>query len=709
MYHNANYYNNKINHSDYEIKPFVLTNIVKKYTNLENEKKRKIRELKDASTKCFVNIFFDSNDILLKFVFWVYHKINCRLEKIQQQYCKADEKIIFFFKGGNIMFLWRKRFEEIFGSANENITSKTSISDCDFAIYILTKEERRFNDIYSQINSILVIELEEIGAMFDELFIKAYSNTRNNSNNKKNSNMINKDFACEKFKKNEKKIFNNFFRDFYTKDKIEKYLVDTKIELEKLKGSNNNFYEEKNYEIYKYNIPDDYSIDFNIRQSLILRPEDKVPDSFSLTNFSNRKLHYVTVNANIFNNIAKAGHLIGFDLYRIKFNTIIDNILKSKKNDPNTNENNFNGPKQQLNFGIPSEFIDISVSKYYDLNLQKLREDFYNGQNKNNLLKNKFALIGGRFTDGSTLPQSILTMQIKYIVDDLLVTLFSQNQHNPMIDAKYEKRLFRIFFFYIGNNLVNNKEILPKDIFDAIDSNKKNTHDYFYDFFLSPRDNLDINYIINMKGKHIYNFFNIKNKFDELEYLIQFTILFNKIIDYDEILSGFIVYYNNIYNIRDNNNLSEFKAKFKKFKNDLNVNYRKAYDYFIKISDSVVMFSGGGKDGNENGKNNSETPISQKKTPTAAKRSNTSSANILNNKGAISQNATSIAIHRSNSISANILNYTGNSTNRMNNKKIVNELLFNIGGVMLEYKDIDLPIGYEERKFYPSFEFDDDM
>ena len=39
------------------IKPFVLTNIVKKYTNLENEKKRKIRELKDASTKCFVNIF----------------------------------------------------------------------------------------------------------------------------------------------------------------------------------------------------------------------------------------------------------------------------------------------------------------------------------------------------------------------------------------------------------------------------------------------------------------------------------------------------------------------------------------------------------------------------------------------------------------------------------------------------------------------------
>ena len=59
--------NNNVNR--FTLKPFVLTNIVKKYTNLENEKKRKIRELKDTSTKCFVNIFFESNDILLKFVF----------------------------------------------------------------------------------------------------------------------------------------------------------------------------------------------------------------------------------------------------------------------------------------------------------------------------------------------------------------------------------------------------------------------------------------------------------------------------------------------------------------------------------------------------------------------------------------------------------------------------------------------------------------
>ena len=152
------------------IKPFVLTNIVKKYTNLENEKKRKIRELKDASTKCFVNIFFDSCDILLKFIFWVYHKINCRLIEIERINCKPDEKIIFFFKGGNIMFLWRKIFEEIYGGSDKDIMDKTSISDSDFAISILTKDERRYNEIYSIINRELIIQLEEIGLMFDNLW-----------------------------------------------------------------------------------------------------------------------------------------------------------------------------------------------------------------------------------------------------------------------------------------------------------------------------------------------------------------------------------------------------------------------------------------------------------------------------------------------------------------------------------------------------------
>lgn len=49
-----------------KIKPFVLSNIVKKYINLENEKKRKIRELKDTTTKCFVNIFF-----LIRMIFYL--------------------------------------------------------------------------------------------------------------------------------------------------------------------------------------------------------------------------------------------------------------------------------------------------------------------------------------------------------------------------------------------------------------------------------------------------------------------------------------------------------------------------------------------------------------------------------------------------------------------------------------------------------------
>jgi hypothetical protein len=115
MYDNAS---NGNNISKFKTKPFILSNIVKKYTNLDNEKNRKIRELKDTTTKCFVDIFFDSTDILCKFVFWVYYKINCKLLEIQKAHCVSDEKIIFFFKGGNIMFLWRKKFEEIYSGVN---------------------------------------------------------------------------------------------------------------------------------------------------------------------------------------------------------------------------------------------------------------------------------------------------------------------------------------------------------------------------------------------------------------------------------------------------------------------------------------------------------------------------------------------------------------------------------------------------------------
>jgi hypothetical protein len=666
---------NRVN-KNFKIKPFVLTNIVKKYTNLEDEKKRKIRELKDTSTKCFVNIFFNSSDILFKFVYWVYHKINCALLEIEKTHCYADEKIIFFFKGGNIMFLWRQKFEKIFGDVNKDIGSKTSISDCDFSIYILTKDERRYNEIYSHINSVLIIELEEIGAMFDELYLKSiYAKRPNNKpnnrpNNSPNNSPNNTEFSCDKFKRNEKRIFNDFFRDFYSEKKIIELLQNIKDELEKLKGTDNNFYEEKNYEIYKYNIPDDdYTIQVANRESLILRPEDKVPDSFSLTNFSNKKLHYVTVNANIFNNLAKAGHLVGFDLYRIKFNTIIDKIFKSKKTYPN--RNNFNRPHLREDFGIPSEFIDISVSKFYDLNLQKLREDFYASKNKS-VLQNKFALIGCTFSDGTVLPQSILTMQLKYIVDDLLLTLFSQNFHNPMIDPKYEKRLFRIFFFYIGNNLRKGTTIIPYNIFEFINPINRNIYNSFYQHFLTPHNNLDIDYIINMKGKLLNNFFNIIDEFNDLKYLLQFTILFNKIIDNDEVLSQFIEYYNNIYNIINNNNLQDFKLKFDKFKDDLNTNYTKAYDYFSSSGlVSVSILAGGGK-GNTNKSIQTNSNKSQNTTPTP---------------------------------------FRTNSTNKkMNKQEILNELLFDIGDdVKLEYKDIDLPIRYEERKYYPSFEFDDDM
>jgi hypothetical protein len=667
-------------------KPFVLSNIIQRFTNLEDEKKRKIRELKDTTTKCFVNIFFDSSEILLKFIYWVYHKINCRLMEVS---CKDDEKIIFFFKGGNIMFLWRRIFETIYGPADKDIIGKTSISDCDFAIYILTKDERRYNEIYSEVKDVLIDQLEGIGEMFDELFINVVNNKRNKSNN--NLNILNKKLSCEEFMANEKKIFNNFFKDFYTTVKIQKLISDIEKELKEL--IKNDFYEEKNYEIFRYTIPDTFNIKINKRKSLILRSEDEVPNPFSLKNFSDLKIHYVTVNANIFNNLAKAGHLVAFDLYRIKFNTIIDPIYKFTKSNPNTN--NFNLQTSQTDFGIPSEFIDISVSRYYDINLQKIREEFYNNQNKKTVINNKFSEFGRKLRDGTEI-SSIKTMQIVYIINDLLVTLFTQNSYNPLNDPKYEKRLFRIFFFYIGNNLYHEKMIMQRDIFQILITHS----DTFYSLFLSSQDNYDIKSIKNMKGKSIYNFFNIlpNTIYSDLKILLQFTILFNKLLQDDTLLEEFVKYYNNIYNIIDNYDIKEFKDKFNRYKKDLDENYKKAFDYFFgiirqntinKIFQKKLAGGNGFENLNKNGK-----------------KSNTLNSNSLSAANTVS--------HKNNLENLkNLENLEYKKSNQKSNQKSNNDiynLLFKIDDdIILDYKDISIPIKFNKREFYPSFEFDENM
>jgi len=640
-----------INDDDIE-KPFILSNVVKKYINLENDKKRKIRELRDASTKCFTNIFFDSTKMLFRFVFWVYHKVNCELMKVQQKYCNRGEKIIFFFKGGNIMFLWRKKFEQAFGPVNADISKKTSISDNDFTIYIITNDERRYNEIYAKVKTKLMNVLEEIGDKFDLLYSGKtninHPNVGNNNGRIDFHRLKNLPEYCEWFYRYENDLFHSYFKNFYKNRKFDKLKEDIKRELITLKNPVNSFFEEKNNKIYRYSIPDDFNIEIMPRKSLILRPEDAVPDSFSLRNFSDDKYHYVTVNANIFNNLSKAGHLIAFDLYRIKFNVIISNILRTNSINKYNNLGRLN---ERENFGIPSEFIDISVPKFFDLNLQKMRQNMQ--ERGDIILIENFALVGARFGRDFVINPTILTMRTKYIVEDLLITLFAQNIHNPMIDAKYDKRLFRTFFFYIGSNIVNKLSVLPRNLFEKIDDN-------FYRTFLE--EDLPIDIIKHMKGKKIIDFFNVRPEYNSLKYLIQFTILFNKLYDNNQLLQEYIIYYNDIYSIIDNNSVDDFKVKFNKYKEDLDKNYKKAYDYFFGPPGSQGPFSGGLRGG---------IPLNPR----------------FLNKG----------------VNGNIFK----TFPYLKNKDNINKFLDIGDGVELIYKNIDIKMDKVKRNIYPSF--DDDI
>jgi len=187
--------------------------------------------------------------------------------------------------------------------------------------------------------------------------------------------------------------------------------------------------------------------------------------------------------------------------------------------------------------------------------------------------------------------------------------------------------------------------------------------DNFYRTFLL--EDLPIDIIRHMKGKKLIDFFNVRPEYNSLKYLIQFTILFNKLYANNELLQEYIIYYNDIYNIIDNISVDDFKVQFNKYKKDLDENYKKAYDYFFG------PFIGG-----------------------KALNSNKQYVGFLKVKENKANNA-------------EISPYIINKGNIGNNKDNINKFLDIGDGVELIYKNIDIKMDNVKRNIYPSF--DDDI
>jgi len=558
-------------------KPFILSHVQKKYIVLNNLKYNKLRTLKDTSTSTFVKVFLSDPETILKFTFYIYHKINCQLKEIEKNICNpSTEKIIFFFKGGNVMHLFKKKFEDIVSSnkRNQNLSNfekNLSISDTDFTIYIITNSEKRYNEIYFHVKNKLIEILHQISQIFEKLLTnKGKNNKKNNKNYSLNIMNYRNRQSCDMFEDptEENAYVQENFKNFYTQDKINTYLKLFSEELTKIATKNNKpnvFYEEKYDGVYTYQIPSKPSPILSPRQNLFISSTNNLPDPINLQNFGDEKNHYVSINSSIFNDLAEASHLIIFDLFRIKFSVSLPDVEKSG---PYENYNKNNRNKNIDSLFVPSEFIDISVPRYNDFFLNQFRRSFQTYQNIY-LVKN-FVLLGCMKLN---IFPSILTMTPYYLLKDLIATVFQQNQNLPFIDQKYSKRIFRIFYFLIGSYVFNEiKEIPPPDIMRNVDEN-------FYDYFLEELPPIEV--LPYMKGKKISHFFKIKPNFEVIAPLINFTILFNLLIPNKDLLQDYINYYNEIFNIIGNYSADDFIIDFSQFKKELSQNYLQVYKYFF--------------------------------------------------------------------------------------------------------------------------------
>ena len=162
-----------------------------------NPPKYKKRALADVSTDSFIKTIFENKNTLLDFTDYVYHYINYGIMtniNIQLAADKQDlldlnsEQVFLIFKGGNILHIYYNYFNDIIADINQktqdpalrDIFSKYTedagkffkISDCDFSLYIITKNSARYNLLFSYAVPIVISQLKDIRNFFERQFIE---------------------------------------------------------------------------------------------------------------------------------------------------------------------------------------------------------------------------------------------------------------------------------------------------------------------------------------------------------------------------------------------------------------------------------------------------------------------------------------------------------------------------------------------------------
>jgi hypothetical protein len=313
-----------------------------------------------------------------------------------------------------------------------------------------------FKDSYMGSRYISIIQLIKF-------YYKTNKNIRNSINlNSILSNLINNCYQIIQIQNETILIFLNnklsHLNNFYTKDKIS-------IFLEKLLNKyNSEGYLNKNYFnqltnpstqlIIKEPVKSSELV-INSRNDFLYRSVNSIYSNNLILFNNSASNHFISIN-NVISNYMSKEHIVIFDLYRIKFNVILEKIFNV-----NLNKN--------IKIFVPSEFFDISIPKFYDFNLCQLRKLIYNSNN--------YIHYFSKLDNNKLECYNILSTNLKYTIKDLNSILYEQNTFIPWNDLKYNKRiirlLFLIFIVYYKKAIIYDSINLVSNILDTFINNLK--------------------------------------------------------------------------------------------------------------------------------------------------------------------------------------------------------------------------------------------
>ena len=208
----------------------------------------------------------------------------------------------------------------------------------------------------------------------------------------------------------------------YYGDKIETFFKPEKcpsIEKTTYRLNNNNQYNINSFEIKQRN------------SCSVMATSNSLQNS-KIYDIPIQKTHYITFNT-LIKKTRNKSHITDFDLMRSKFNVVLPNGFVKKNNIDH-------------NLNIPSEFIDVSIPRYFD----NSRIEYFHNLTNNGFIPHLLKLTTPR---GRSIV--IFSYSPQEVSHDLQIVLFNQNTLEPWVDLKYAKRLIRLVVFMVITSYVD--------------------------------------------------------------------------------------------------------------------------------------------------------------------------------------------------------------------------------------------------------------